>query len=81
MLSQTLEGVTEAADEVRVVDEVVEEAEEVVGGVEVVSGALEDTVEVGTPNVVVGVKCCSCDDTLAFSYLDIVVIRQLNQRS
>lgn len=87
MLLQTLEGVTEAADEVRVMDEVAEETDEVVGGVgdadgdEVVSGELEDAVEAGTPNVVTGVNCCSCDDTLAFSYLDIVAIYQLIQRS
>ena len=48
-----------------------EEADDVMDGIEdfgwdeEVTGELEDTIEVacGTPNVVTGVNCCSCDDT------------------
>ena len=58
MLLQTLVGVAEE------VDEVMDGIEDVDGDEEVI-GELEDTVEVacGTPNVVTGVKCCSCDNT------------------
>ena len=76
MLLQTLVGVAEEANEV--MDGIVD-----VAGEEEVSGELDDTVEVawGTPNVVTGVNCCSCDDTTAFKYLDTVAIHQLCQRS
>lgn len=60
LLLQTLEGVAEGVDEV--MDGVAD-----VGGDKEVSGRVEDTVEVacGTPKVVTGVPCASCDDARA----------------